>query len=92
MNKKTGLTKLEKEKLGNVNGGYRLIVSKDGAEVRGIQRTTDDKVPTNILVIKKFKDPIEAVKWAEANLERSPEGAFPEPPGTISNLKIERKN
>lgn len=39
MNKKTGLTKLEKENLGNVNGGYEIITYDDGTvAVRGLPR------------------------------------------------------
>ena len=65
-NKKTGLTKLEKENLGSVSGGYTIVTYDDGTvEVRGtprpgarLRRAQNDILPEGVQprVFRRFNN------------------------------------
>ena len=83
MNKKTSLTKLEKENLGNVNGGYTIEVLEDGTvEVRGIvrrghgdsyMRRTGSIPPLNYPVSVTFNSLSDATLWANRHMLPNPQ-------------------
>ena len=78
MNKKTSLTKLEKENLGNVNGGYTIEVFNDGTvEVCGIIRPGHEASalrrignipPLNASIAVRFNNLFQAALWASRHL------------------------
>ena len=83
-NKKTGLTKLEKENLGNVNGGYTIKTYDDGTiEVSGTVNP-DVQIDDSVLVpvpagwndqrtaVKTFTSLTKARFWADKHLLRDP--------------------
>ena len=80
MNKKTGLTKLEKENLDNVNAGYTIEVFNDGtvvvsgiprpgARLRGTRPTIQPiNGPAQPRVFRTFNNQLHALSWAKRNL------------------------
>lgn len=84
MNKKTGLTKLEKENLGSINGGYTIVTYDDGTiEVRGTVNP-NVRIDNEVLVpvpagwtgqrtaVKTFTSLTKARLWADKHLLRDP--------------------